>query len=254
MPRLPALFVSHGAPTLAVRPSAARRFLQDLGDELPRPQRILCVSAHWESAQPSVNRTAQPETIHDFFGFSDDLYRLRYPAPGAPDLAEAVGNLVENARVDDGRGLDHGAWVPLMLMYPDADIPVCQLSVQPDWGTAEHLALGEALRPLRDQGVLILGSGGAVHDLRHFTLGGTDLPDWAQGFEDWLVNAIEQGDRVAIAGYRADVKSAVQAHPTEEHFLPLAVAMGAGSPDQTGRCLHRGFEDGALSMAAFLFE
>lgn len=252
---VPAVFVSHGAPTLPLETSAARVFLEGLGARLGRPRAVLCVSAHWEERQPHVSTVARPETIHDFAGFPEALYRIRYPAPGAPGVAERARELVEAAgipvRSHHTRGLEHGAWVPLLLMSPGADVPVAQLSVQPARGTREHVALGRALAALRAEDVLILGSGGAVHDLGSFQPGSREVPAWAAAFEERLVAAVEAADEAALVGYRADGLGA-RAHPTEEHFMPLLVAFGAGG-GVPGHTLHRGFSNGALSMAAFRF-
>lgn len=194
---LPALFVSHGAPTLPLEHSAAHDFLAGLGQAMERPGAILAVSAHWETAQPTVSAASEPETIHDFHGFPPELYRLRHPAPGAPQLAARVEKLLQTqglpAAIDPHRGLDHGAWTPPILMYPEADIPVTQLSVQPGAGPAHHFRVGEALRPLRDEGVLIFGTGGATHNLREFF----SHPDaagavpWVVEFDEWLAAAVE---------------------------------------------------------------
>ena len=159
----PSVFVSHGPPTMVVDDVAVRGFLGELGRGLGRPAAVLCVSAHWDTAAPCIGSAARPETIHDFYGFPAELYDLRYPAPGAPELAARTLTLLAEAgieaRLDPGRGLDHGAWEPLMLMYPEADVPVAQLSIQSTAGAAAHLALGRALAPLRRDGVLVLGSG-----------------------------------------------------------------------------------------------
>lgn len=256
--RIASVFVSHGAPTIALGESPARAFLAGLSTELGRPRAILCVSAHWETDAPMTCAAAAPETIHDFYGFPEALYELRYPAPGAPDLAERAASLLTDAglscRSTDDWGLDHGAWSPLMLMYPDADVPVVQLSIQHALGTAHHLAVGRALVPLRSEGVLVLGSGGAVHNLRYFRPDGVDVPEWANRFDDWLVAAVEDGRVDDIVDYRERSADGAMAHPRDEHFLPLLVAMGAGGPDGLGRVLHRGFMDGALSMAAYAFD
>ena len=256
---LPSLFVSHGAPTLPFEDaSPARAFLAGLGGQIPKPRAILAVSAHWETARPTLSGAERPATVHDFYGFPRELYALRYPAPGAPALAERAAGLLREAGLpaglDPGQGLDHGAWVPLLLAFPEADIPVAQLSVQPAGGAAAHLALGRALAPLRDEGVLILGSGGAVHNLGRIRYGGGPLPvsapAWAQAFEDWLVGAVEAGDAAALAAWLDEAPEARIAQPSDEHFLPLLVALGAGG-GAPGRVLHRGFEHGSLSMAAF---
>lgn len=251
---LPSLFVSHGAPTLVLEDIPARRFLEGLGQRLPRPRAILCVSAHWETGIPTVSAAAAPETIHDFHGFPEELYRLRYPAPGAPALADRVRALLHAAGLDclkeEGRGLDHGAWAPLMLIYPAADIPAAQLSVQPGRGPAYHREIGRALAPLREEGVLVLGTGGAVHNLRQFSIDRKRPAAWAVAFDDWLADTVSLGDEAALLAYRKVRPEAALAQPTEEHFLPLFVAMGAGN-GLPGRVLHRSFAHGSLSMAAY---
>lgn len=256
---LPSIFVSHGAPTLPFEEVPARRFLEDLGRELGRPEAVLCVSAHWESVRPALSLAEAPETIHDFYGFPQALYEISYTAPGAPDLARRAAALLEQAGSQPAlvgeRGLDHGAWVPLMLMYPEAKTPVTQLAVQSRDGPAAHLALGRALAPLRAEGVLILGSGGAVHNLGEWRAGDSSVPDWAQAFDDWLAEKIEAGAVDELVGYRSGAPQGERAHPSEEHFLPLFVALGAGAAasEGRGRVLHRSFGPGGLSMAAFAF-
>lgn len=251
---LPTVFVSHGAPTLPLSDSPAREFLGALGGELARPEAVLCVSAHWERPRPSLGLAERPETVHDFFGFPEPLYSLRYPAPGAPELARRAAALLAEAglepALDAERGLDHGAWVPLMLMYRAADIPVAQLSLLSDEGPSAHLALGRALAPLRDEGVLILGSGGAVHNLMEWRSSDDAAPAWATAFDDWLAHRIEAGAVDELLRYREFAPEGPRAHPTEEHFLPLFVALGAA--EGPGRVLHRSFES-SLSMAVYAF-
>ena len=258
--QLPALFLSHGSPGLILEDCPARRFLASLGQNLPRPQAILVVSAHWESDKPEVTAAAAPETIHDFFGFPDALYRIDYGAPGAPDLAARIQSLLTTAGFEAGldveRGLDHGAWAPLHLAYPAADIPVVQLSLQSRLGSDHHLALGEALRPLRGEGVLIVGSGTATHNLRAFrqhrlSLDMAPLP-WAAAFADWLAEAVADDRREALLDWD-QAPEALTNHPTPEHFLPLFVALGAGSPGRAGRALHRSWTYGVLAMDAYAF-
>ncbi|MDP2372673.1 class III extradiol ring-cleavage dioxygenase [Reyranella sp.] len=251
---MPTVFVSHGAPTLILGDSPARAFLASLGSQLPRPTAIVAVSAHWDTDVPAVSLARKPDTIHDFYGFPDALYRLRYAAPGAPELAERVARLTGAAH-DPHRGLDHGAWVPAMLGWPEADIPIFQLSVQPDQNPAHHIALGRKLSALREEGVLVMGSGSATHNLRALVRGGVDSePEpWAQEFDDWLAEAVEKGDEAALADYRAQAPNASDAHPTDEHFLPLHVAYGAAGPGARGRALHRSFTLGNLSMASYAF-
>lgn len=251
---LPAIFVSHGAPTLAIDRDPTHEFLLQLGSLLQTPKAILCISAHWEAQVPTVNLTETPSTIHDFYGFPRELYQLRYPAPGAPEIAHRTMELLKHdgwdVAADSKRGLDHGAWVPLMLMYPQAQIPVVQLSVQTHLGAAAHLKMGRALAPLREQGVLVLGSGGAVHNLSQFGMGQT--PAWAADFDEWLHERILSGEEDELIHYRTRNPDAVTAHPTEEHFLPLFVAMGAGGLPGASR-LHHGFTYGSIGMAAYSF-
>ena len=250
---MPSLFVSHGAPTLIIEDRPARAFLAGLAGLVPRPTAILAVSAHWTTDRPAVSVSGQPETIHDFYGFPEQLYRLHYKAPGAPELARRVATLTGAVPAD--YGLDHGAWVPAMLGWPAADIPIFQLSVQPEMTPAHHIALGRKLAPLRDEGVLVLGSGSATHNLRRLVRGGGDVaPEpWAQAFDDWLADTLEQGDEAALADYRTGAPHARDAHPTDEHFLPLHVAFGAAGEGARGHALHRSFSLGNLSMAAYAF-
>jgi 4,5-DOPA dioxygenase extradiol len=259
---LPALFVTHGAPTLPIEPGPAHDFLAGLGESLARPTEILCISAHWECPEPSLSAVERPATIHDFYGFPPALYALDYPAPGAPDLAQRAGALLQaaglGARIVPDRGLDHGAWVPLMLSYPDADIPVTQLSVQSALGPEHHLALGRALAPLRNENVLILASGSATHDLSAFRGQPVDTPpvDYALSFDDWLVDAVAEGRTGDLLAYRERAPFAARNHPSEEHFLPLFVALGAGmrgDEPAPARLLHRSMTYGIIAMTAFAF-
>jgi 4,5-DOPA dioxygenase extradiol len=257
---LPALFVSHGAPTFALSDAPARHFLEGLAASLEsRPKAILVLSAHWETRRPAVNAVATNATIHDFHGFPAELYALHYPAPGSPALAERVRDLLAGGGletdVDSGRGLDHGAWVPLRLVYPEADIPVVQLSVQSRLGSEHHYRLGRLLAPLRDEGVLIIGSGSFTHDLSSFRDYWHDAeaaqPQWVAEFAAWMAKAIGEGRRDALIDYRRLAPSAARNHPTEEHLLPLFVAMGAG--DGAGRHLHASSTHGILRMDVFAF-
>ena len=256
--RLPAVFVSHGAPTLAVEQNETVEFLKRLGGELGRPESILCVSAHWDTEAPAVSDAERPETMHDFGGFAEELYRMRYPAPGAPSLAGRVRELLGKAglacTVSPTRGLDHGAWVPLTLIYPEADVPVTQLSVQPSLGPEHHFRMGRALAPLRGEGVLILATGSATHNLSKVGRGEVP-PAWASEFDEWLFRKISEGALDELLDYRRLAPHASVAHPTDEHLLPLFVAMGAGSGEfkARGRNLHRGWTWGSLSMAAYGF-
>ena len=249
------LFVSHGAPTLVIEDVPARNFLAELGRSIARPKAALVVSAHWETHDPRVSFAERPETIHDFYGFPEELYRLRYDAPGAPDIGRRAVELLTKAGIPcagEMRGLDHGAWCPLMLMFPRADVPVTQLSIQPMRGPAHHFAVGQALRALTAEDVLVLGSGGAVHNLRAIAASdGRGTPDWARAFDDWLAAKTAAGDVESLIDYRTRAPAAVTAHPRDEHFLPLFVAMGAAGDRPKGDRLHTSFTRGSLSMAAF---
>lgn len=256
---MPAIFVSHGAPTIVLETGRTPDFLRTLGDQLPRPRAILCVSAHWETEQPMLSGNPKPPTIHDFYGFPQALYELQYTAPGDPALARQTQSVLQAAGFDAAihptRGLDHGAWSPLMLAYPRADIPVVQLSVQPQRDAAHHLALGRALRPLRNDGVMIVGSGSATHNLREIRgmAANAAPPPWVLDFEAWLTDAVTGGDIDAITHYAERAPNAQRNHPTPEHFLPLVVAMGAAS-NPAARVLHQNFNFAVLSMAAYAWE
>jgi 4,5-DOPA dioxygenase extradiol len=248
---LPTLFLSHGAPDLLTSEAAARNFLEGLSELVSAPRFIVVASAHWCTLRPAVDVSAKPATLHDFFGFGVELERVMYPARGSPDAArKAVALLRERDFPCDERerGLDHGAWVPLVLAWPRADVPVFQVSISPGLGPAHHLALGRALAPLASAGGLVIGSGGAVHNLGE--LGTKDAP-WARAFDDWLVAAVEAGNEEALVAWRENAPDAALAHPTDEHYLPLLVALGAAGPGARGRPLHRSFTYGTLSMTAF---
>jgi 4,5-DOPA dioxygenase extradiol len=258
---LPALFVSHGAPTFPLTDAPARSFLEQLaGHFAERPKAILMVSAHWETAVPSLTAGAQNETIHDFHGFPKELYEIRYPAPGSAWLVDRVTTLIQAGggavHRDPVRGLDHGAWVPLKLLYPDADVPVVQLSVQTQAGPDYHYRLGHLLAPLRKEGVLIIGSGSFTHDLSSFREYYTALhapaPDWVNAFADWMTAAIGEDRINDILAYRKLAPHAVRNHPTEEHLLPLFVALGAGNGG-AAQHLHQSTTHGILRMDAFAF-
>lgn len=247
MTRLPTLFVSHGSPMVLVQPSPARAFLTGLGASLPRPSAILVVSAHWCTQRPTVSMAARPRTIHDFHGFPAQLYDLRYEPPGAPDVAARVAELTGAEMAE--YGLDHGAWVPLLLGWPDEDIPVLQLSVQPREDPLHHYELGQKLALLREAGVLILASGALTHNLRAYFSDDPSAVSRSQAFAAWMAEAVAK-DRVDdLLNYRAKAPDAAFAHPTDEHLLPLFVALGAAGAD-TGRVLHRSL-DGSLAMDAY---
>ncbi|HZN03306.1 MAG TPA: class III extradiol ring-cleavage dioxygenase [Candidatus Polarisedimenticolia bacterium] len=252
---MPTLFVSHGAPTLPLDPGPTGPFLKDLGRRLGRPAGVVCVSAHWDTQSPRVTGSPAPETVHDFGGFPEALYSLRYPAPGDPALAQRVVELLgasgRPAAVDPKRGLDHGAWVPLLLMFPAADVPVVQLSVQSHLDARHHFEMGRALHPLRREGVLILGSGGATHNLGTFGRAPVESPaaPWANAFDEWLRAAIEANRSDDLLAWRERAPDPLRNHPTPEHFMPLFVPLGAATGP--GRRIHSTFTFSTFSMAAF---
>jgi 4,5-DOPA dioxygenase extradiol len=255
------LFVPHGAPTFALRPGAAGAVLAQITSSRPRPRAIVVVSPHWETALPTVGTGARMETIHDFGGFPDELYRIRYPASGCPGAAQQVVQALRDAglpvELDAQRGLDHGAWVPLRLMFPDADVPVIPLSVQPAGGPQEAFKLGQALSALPAQGFLVIGSGNITHNLRDFMLArsGQGTPDYVRSFPAWVADRLQAHDIDALLNYRKLAPDAVRAHPTEEHLLPLFVALGAGGGKQAKATrLHAGVDDYVLAMDAWEFE
>lgn len=241
-----------------VEPSPTRTFLTGLGAALERPAAILCVSAHWEAPRPMLSAAQAPATIHDFGGFPEALYRMGYPAPGSPALAARAAALLQaagfEAGLDPDRGLDHGAWIPLRLAWPDADIPVVQLSLVAGADAARHIALGRALRPLADENVLVIGSGNLTHNLAEamafMQSGGRRDGAWAEAFAAWMTEAVLAGDEASLAAWASQAPHARRAHPTAEHLLPLHVAFGAGA---AATLLHDAMELGSLSMAAFAF-
>ena len=257
--RLPTLFLSHGSPMHAIEPGAVGDAWAALGRRIPRPDAVLIASAHWETSVPMLTGNPKPETIHDFGGFPRELYAIRYPAPGSPEVASKAVALLKDAGITAGidgcRGLDHGAWVPLRWMYPTADVPIVQLAVQPARGTAHHLALGRALEPLRAQNVLIVGSGHATHNLRDWIghRGETAPLPYAAAFSRWLEERLAAHDERALVHYRDEAPSAPRAHPTEEHFLPLFIAYGSAGADPDIERVVDGYENGALSRDSFLF-
>ena len=258
MPRLPVAFVSHGAPTHALEAGAAGAAWDELGRTLPRPQAVLAISPHWDTEAPTVSAAEHPETIHDFSGFPEPLYAIRYPAPGAPALARRVTSLLEEAGLHTAahpnRGLDHGAWVPLRRMYPDADISVTQLSTQFRKGPQHHYRIGQALAPLADEGVLVFGTGGITHNLREFF---NDLPpgeaaSYVDEFRSWMLEKMQAGDIDALLDYRTRAPHAARAHPTDDHLMPLYVALGAADGAPVKR-VHDSVDRGVMAMDAYTF-
>ena len=255
-----ALFVPHGAPTFALRPGAAGAALVRQAQLLPAPRAIVIVSAHWDTAVPTVGFADRLETIHDFWGFPDELYAIRYPATGCREAAEEVVAAIRTAGLpvekDAERGLDHGAWVPLRLMFPEADVPVIPLSIQSRGGPQQAYALGQALAPLAARGFLVIASGNVTHNLRDYQTvarSGGQTPAYVREFSDWMANRLAARDIPALLDYRRQAPGAVQAHPSDEHLLPLYVALGAGGDNSQAQRFHAGIDDYVIAMDAYSF-
>jgi len=263
MGRLPALFVSHGAPNLVLHDSPARTFLAHYAGRIEKPRAILSVSAHFETGEPTVVSDPHPGMIYDFNGFEAELSQLNYPAPGSTPLAERVAEAIGAAglpvRTMPLRGFDHGSWVPLMLLYPEADIPVVQVSVQPGASARDHFALGAALAPFREEGVLVLGSGSFTHNLREAfgrrANGHSDdePPQWVSAFVDWMVTRLDSGALEDLLDYRVHAPFAAENHPTDEHLMPLYVALGAAASPLRAEHLHESHQFGVLHLDAYAF-
>jgi 4,5-DOPA dioxygenase extradiol len=254
---LPSVFISHGSPMHALQAGDAGLAWAALGKRLGKPKAIVIASAHWETNVPMVTGSARPETIHDFSGFPEPLYRLRYTAPGAPAVAQKAAQLLKEhgftAAIDGCRGLDHGAWAPLLYMYPDADVPVVQLSLQPALGTQHHLALGRALRKLEEHNVLVVGSGHMTHNLRDWSRGQGAPAPYAKEFQAWVFDKLNKKDVDTLVDYRSASPHGVRAHPTDEHFLPLFFALGAASEKAKPERVYDAIDAGVLAMDTYVF-
>jgi 4,5-DOPA dioxygenase extradiol len=254
---LPSVFISHGSPMHALEPGAAGEAWKALAQRLPRPRAILIASAHWETNLPMLTGSDKPQTIHDFYNFPEPLYRLRYPAPGAPEVARRAQALLKNAGftagIDGCRGLDHGAWSPLLYMYPDADVPVVQISLQPALGPRHHVELGRALKKLPEEGVLVIGSGHMTHNLRDWSRGAGQPAPYAREFQEWVKQKLEQRDVESLVDYRSRSPHGVRAHPTDEHFLPLFFALGAAAEKAKPERVYDAIDSGVLAMDAYVF-
>jgi 4,5-DOPA dioxygenase extradiol len=266
--RAPSVFVAHGAPSLALQDDAVTRALRAFGETLDGARAIAVVSAHWEThGGIRVNAVAKPKVIYDFGGFSPELYTLRYDAPGDPALAQEIATLL-GASLETERGWDHGLWVPLMHIRPQADIPIVEISLPSDpWGADvssarprdsaaggdDILRLGAALAPLRDRGIVVMGTGGIVHNLRRINFAGVDAPaeEWAREFDAWVQQRIDARDYAALAHYET-APNARDAVPTPEHYEPLLVAAGAAGNDAP-RVIVEAFHYGTLSMRSIAF-
>ncbi len=257
--RMPVLFVGHGSPMNAIEDNAWSRAFRDLRALVPRPKAILSISAHWFLRGTFLTGEEHPETLHDFGGFPAELYRISYPAPGDRALASRAALLLEQfgASLRTDWGLDHGTWSVLMHMFPQADCPVVQLSIDERLPASGHLEIGRALAPLRQEGVLIMGSGNIVHNLRdafgQMAHGSFQTPDWARAFDEEVAHALDRHDTAALA-MALGTENGRRAHPTPDHYLPLLYAAGASHAKDRIKYPVTGFDMGSLSMRAVLFE
>jgi 4,5-DOPA dioxygenase extradiol len=252
----PVLFLSHGSPLTALGGDPLTQVWSELSATLNKPSAILMVSAHWTTHLPILGGAVQPETIHDFGGFPEQLYQLRYPAPGAPALAQRIKQQLSDAGIASGidasRGLDHGAWVPLRTLFPAAEIPVLQLSLQPERGARHHVALGAALAPLARENVLIIASGHLTHNLGEYMRGKPRAKETI-AFRDWVHQRLLAGDSDELLDWPQNAPHADFAHPTPEHFLPLFVALGAAGPQHRTEWLGGGWVAEVLAADNYRF-
>ncbi len=263
----PTVFISHGSPMHAIHAGRAGDAWAELGRTQARPSAVLIASAHWETELPMLSSAREPETIHDFGGFPPELYKINYPAHGAPDVARRAIELLQSSSLSATgnacRGLDHGAWVPLRRMFPNADVPVAQLSIQPSLDAAHHLRVGAALAQLGNEGVLIVGSGHMTHNLREWmstlrnrvamTLEDGNAVSYVSEFRQWIAAALARDDQARLIGWREFAPHALRAHPTPEHFMPLFVALGAAGKSPRAELIDAGVDHGVLAMDAYVF-
>jgi 4,5-DOPA dioxygenase extradiol len=255
MPKAPVFFISHGAPTFALEPGILGPHLTALGQQLAGATAVLVVSPHWQTREVQVTTSPAPATLHDFGGFAPELYDLRYPAPGAPEFAMLASQLLAEAGYivgqDGRRGLDHGAWVPLSHLLPSANLPVFQVSMPHNLDADGAIELGRALAPLRERGIVIVASGSMTHNLYEMRQPGSDEASYAQEFADWVRHAVTANAVERLAAYRQLAPHGVRAHPTEEHYLPLLVALGARTEGEVAEPIEGGITYGVLSMDSY---
>ncbi|MBO9598002.1 MAG: dioxygenase [Cohnella sp.] len=254
---MPSYFFAHGAPSLVLEDNEYTRMLKHFHSNTPRPKAIVLFSAHWENPVQNIGAAETYETIYDFGGFQDELYRMKYPAKSDRELSEQVQSLFADHGIpsvrNENRGLDHGAWAVLKLLYPDADIPVVSLSVNTHLSNKEQYQIGKALAALRERDVLIIGSGGTVHNLRRLNWRSAGIDAWAEQFDNWIQDKLESWDTETLFQYRELAPFAQEAVPTSEHFIPLLLAMGAGDANRQAKLLHRSYQYGNLSLSCWQF-
>jgi 4,5-DOPA dioxygenase extradiol len=253
--RLPAFFLGHGNPMNAIETNEYSRQWRRIGASLERPKAILAISAHWYTDHTSVTSSEQPRTIHDFGGFPRSLYGVEYPAPGSPELAGRVAELVGDCELDGERGLDHGTWSVLVHLFPAADVPVVQLSLDETKTPSEHAEIGRKLKPLRDEGVLVIGSGNVVHNLHTYAWGRdkTEPLDWALRFDDLVRDRIRQRDHQPLIEYESLGRDGLLSVPTPDHYLPLLYILGVRDEGDEADFPVEGIDGGSVSMLAVRF-
>jgi 4,5-DOPA dioxygenase extradiol len=255
---MPTVFAGHGSPMNAIESNDYTQALNELGQRLPRPKAVLSVSAHWVTDGTLILTSEHPETIHDFYGFPEELYKVRYPAPGAPEIAELVAKKLKafNPSFSSDWGLDHGTWAVVRHIFPNADVPVLQMSLNRNLSFREHLDIGRALTPLRRQGILIIGSGNIVHNLRRIDWSPrAKVMDWAREFDEMIKAALVNRDEATLLGEDPRVGPLwTMAHPTTEHYLPLLYAYGASTPEDKINFIYEGIQMGSMAMRTLVLE
>jgi 4,5-DOPA dioxygenase extradiol len=261
---MPSIFISHGGPNVVTDPSQARDFLEHLSEFTGRPKAIVIVSAHFETSGPVVVTDPAPGMIYDFGGFAPELYEMVYPAPGNPELAGEVAGLLAgagfNPRIAPERGYDHGTWTTMKLAFPEADIPIVQLSIDPSRDARYHYALGQALAPLREKEILLVGSGHITHNLREvfglMRFGKAGDPQMAakvEAFTGWFAEKFAEGDREAILNWTSKAPFVRENHPTDEHLMPLFFAYGAGGENPSAERIHASTQYGSFAWDSWKF-
>ncbi len=255
---MPSLFLSHGTPLLALENNSYTAFLKEYMKAMKKPAAIVILSAHWESEEQLISAVRKHQVIYDFVGFSEEIFKITYPAPGCLELSDRILTLLSRidiwGELDDRRPLDHGAWGLLHIMYPEADIPIVSLSINPELPLNKQYEIGKALRDLKEENVLIIGSGGIVHNFTHIQKDMNVAEGWAINFENWVEGKIRNWDLEALFNYEHDAPYSMDAVPTKEHFIPLIIAMGAGDEHKKAALLHRTFQYGNLSLTAWKFD
>ncbi|OEH92074.1 dioxygenase [Bacillus solimangrovi] len=254
---MPSFFIAHGAPTIVLENNGYTKFLKQLSTGIPKPKGIVIVTAHWESRIQQISNVEKFETIYDFSGFPDELYNIEYPARGDNQLAQNIGMLFDDEKIayemDSKRGLDHGSWAILKLVYPEANIPVVQLSVNSELPNERQYQIGRILSKLREEGNLIICSGGTTHNLMQLEYDSPHIHDWAIQFENWLKEKVVGWDVEALFRFEKIAPNAKNAVPTREHFIPLFIGMGTGDTKQKAKLLHHSFQHGNLSLSCWEF-